>query len=173
MLSFSLTFFPHSLIDCLIGSLPSCSTKISTQVQVFLESQTIMAFAQHLRLLYFIRLCQFAFALGFLVLICWCGTHRGYWNNVEAAIAVGVFSSIFTFAVTGYGIYNQHHLNPFAGHGILYTLLRMALEIFVTLLWLATVVLMLRRKTEDFRKAFDRPPFTQWGITVAFALVEM
>ena len=41
------------------------------------------------RTLYFTRIAQLLFALGFLILISDAGTHRGWWNNINGAIACG------------------------------------------------------------------------------------
>ena len=40
-------------------------------------------------LLYYLRCFQLSFALAFLIVICYSGVHRGWWDNVTGAIALG------------------------------------------------------------------------------------
>lgn len=39
--------------------------------------------------LYGARIWQFGFALGVLVLVSYAGVHRGWWPNINGALAVG------------------------------------------------------------------------------------
>lgn len=39
--------------------------------------------------IYFSRIGQLAFAIGFLIILSYCGVHRAWWNNINGAIAVG------------------------------------------------------------------------------------
>ena len=48
-----------------------------------------MGFLSNPKLPYFVRIGQLAIAIGFLILICYSGTHRGWWRNINGAIAVG------------------------------------------------------------------------------------
>ena len=42
------------------------------------------------KILFATRIGQLVFAVAYLILVSWCGTHRGYWNtNVTGAIALG------------------------------------------------------------------------------------
>ena len=47
------------------------------------------------RALYITRLVQLAFTLGFLILVCYSSVHRGWWENLDGALAIG---STFTLA---------------------------------------------------------------------------
>ncbi len=46
-------------------------------------------FGNHPKLLYFVRLLQICLASATLVFICYDGVHRGWWNNINGALAVG------------------------------------------------------------------------------------
>ncbi|KAK4696455.1 hypothetical protein P7C71_g1458, partial [Lecanoromycetidae sp. Uapishka_2] len=137
--------------------------------------------------LYFSRLAQLLIAIGFLIVICDAGVHRGWWNNINGALAVGVISSIFTTILTIYHLISHHRsTNPFTGGSRTRTLLRLSLETILFLLWVASVVLMLRGKggcpvTEsgdgitvcpDGRQKKDVPN-VQWFVGVAFGFVEI
>lgn len=39
--------------------------------------------------LYGFRILQLAVAIPFLVLICWCGVHRAWWNNINGTLGIG------------------------------------------------------------------------------------
>ena len=42
------------------------------------------------KLLFIGRIGQLVFGIAYLILVSWCGTHRGYWNSgVTPAIAIG------------------------------------------------------------------------------------
>ena len=64
-----------------------------------------MSFLSNPKLLYFIRIGQLLLGLVFLVLICYDGTHRAWWSSINGPLAVGVISSIFTFAITVHSMY--------------------------------------------------------------------
>jgi zinc transporter ZupT len=141
-------------------------------------------------LLFSLRCFQLCFALGFLIVICYSGVHRAWWNNVTGAIAVGVLSSIATFAIIAHAIFTQIRNNPFSSRGSVYQIARLVIEVITFLLWVATVVLMLRHKGGcDNRhsidgqdrcyddggngsKVYSDQPTTQWFVGVAFDLVE-
>ncbi|MCJ1409516.1 hypothetical protein MMC19_003597 [Ptychographa xylographoides] len=126
------------------------------------------------KVLFFARIAQLIFAIAFLILVSWCGTHRGYWiYNVTAAIAIGVIATLLTFVITGHGIWIYSRKNPFAGHGKVYTYSRLALEILMILIWIGTASLSLRNKGEDFSQVLNLPPFVQWDICIAFTFVEI
>lgn len=38
---------------------------------------------------YTVRLVQLGFGIAYLVLICYAGVHRGWWSNINGALAVG------------------------------------------------------------------------------------
>lgn len=48
-----------------------------------------MGFLESPKLLYFVRLLQIFFSTAFLVLVCFAGTHRGWWNNLDGPLALG------------------------------------------------------------------------------------
>lgn len=48
-----------------------------------------MGFLNNPKLPYLVRIGQLAFAIGFLILISYAGTHRGWWGNINGALAVG------------------------------------------------------------------------------------
>jgi len=141
-------------------------------------------------LLYYLRCFQLCFSLGFLIVICYAGVHRAWWDNVTGTIAVGVISSIATFAIIGHAIFTQIRSNPFSSRGSIYQIARLVVEVVTFLLWVATVVLMLRHKggcdnrhaidgqdrcydhVGDGFKVYTDQPTTQWFVGVAFDLVE-
>lgn len=41
------------------------------------------------KLQFYLRITQLAVAIAFLVVISYAGVHRGWWKNINAAIAVG------------------------------------------------------------------------------------
>lgn len=41
------------------------------------------------KILYFLRIAQLLISLGFLILVCYAGVHRGWWKNINGALAVG------------------------------------------------------------------------------------
>ncbi|MCJ1401801.1 hypothetical protein MMC11_005018 [Xylographa trunciseda] len=126
------------------------------------------------KILFATRIGQLVFAVAYLILVSWCGTHRGYWNsNVTGAIAIGVIATLFTFVVTAHGIWVYSRRNPFAGHGKIYTWARLGLELFMVLIWIGSASLMLRPKGEDFNDVLDLPPLVQWDICIAFTFVEI
>jgi len=126
------------------------------------------------KILFATRIGQLVFAVAYLILVSWCGTHRGYWNsNVTGAIAIGVIATLFTFIVTAHGIWIYTRHNPFAGHGKVYTWTRLGLELFMILIWIGSASLMLRNKGEDYSQVLNLPPFVQWDICIAFTFVEI
>ena len=48
-----------------------------------------MGFFSNPKFVYFLRIAQLLVSLGFLILICYAGVHRGWWKNINGAIAVG------------------------------------------------------------------------------------
>lgn len=59
-------------------------------LSAFSTSSNTMSILRNPKLLFFTRIGQFIFAIAFLVLVSWCGTHRGYWNSgVTGPIALG------------------------------------------------------------------------------------
>lgn len=144
-------------------------------------------------LLYYLRCFQLCFALAFLIVLCWCGVHRAWWNNITGALAIGVITTIITFAIIGHAIFTQIRSNPFSSRGSVYQIVRLLVEVVTFLLWIATVVLMLRPKggcearglADDGRDScyqnvpdgkwehyYTDQPKTRWLIAVAFAIVE-
>lgn len=41
------------------------------------------------KLPYFVRIAQLVLSIGFLILISYAGTHRGWWKDINGALAVG------------------------------------------------------------------------------------
>ena len=39
--------------------------------------------------LYFVRIAQLLFGIGFLILVADASVHRGWWNNINGAVALG------------------------------------------------------------------------------------
>ncbi|MCJ1343853.1 hypothetical protein MMC31_002050 [Peltigera leucophlebia] len=143
-----------------------------------------MGFLSNPKLPYGVRIAELVFGLVFLILICYAGVHRGWWTNINGALAVGVITSVITFGVTGYGIFLHHRQNPFAGGSKLATLARVFAEIITALLWVATATLMLRHKggcenrsidgiyCRANKKWVDRPLVT-WTVAIAFSFVQI
>ena len=154
------------------------------------------------RFLYFTRIAQLLFSVGFLILICYAGVHRGWWTSINGALAVGVIASIFTFALALHNLGTYHmNSNPFSGGSLKRTMIRLAAEALVFLLWIATAVLMLRHKggcpdenttdhypvhipknddglnvcatSEHTGRLWTDQPRTEWNVAVAFDFVEM
>ena len=114
------------------------------------------------KILYITRLVQLCFATGFLVLICFAGTHRGWWNSINGPLALGgpsflplspvldysrhiVVAVLFTLAVAGYSSFAHFRGNdPFKARGTMYTIARLVLEVILFLLWIGSAVLALR-----------------------------
>lgn len=48
-----------------------------------------MGFLSNPKLPYGVRIAELVFGLGFLILICYAGVHRGWWTNINGALAVG------------------------------------------------------------------------------------
>ncbi|KAL8746547.1 MAG: hypothetical protein Q9184_007730, partial [Pyrenodesmia sp. 2 TL-2023] len=154
-----------------------------------------MSFLSNPRILYFTRIAQLLLGIIFLVLICYGGTHRAWWRNINGPLAVGVISSIFTFAVTVYSIFTHHRSNPFSGGTATITIARIAAEVLVFLLWVASAALMLRPRGgceqkhpptigDDTKsqycwndawkdgKKYDDQPIVTWNIAIAISLIE-
>ncbi|MCJ1285443.1 hypothetical protein MMC26_004783 [Xylographa opegraphella] len=126
------------------------------------------------KILFAIRIGQLVFSIAYLILVSWCGTHRGFWNsNVTGPIALGVISTLFTFVITAHGIWIYSRHNPFAGHGKVYTWARLGLELLMILMWIGTATLMLRPKGVDHSELLNIPPNVQWDICIAFTFVEI
>ncbi|CAF9940924.1 hypothetical protein IMSHALPRED_002226 [Imshaugia aleurites] len=163
-----------------------------------------MSILSNPRALYFTRISQLLFGVGFLILICYSGVHRGWWTSIDGPLAVGVIASIFTFALTLHNLITHHmNNNPFSGGSSIRTMLRLAAEAVVFLLWIATAVLMLRPKggcpepdkttgypVHDVQNAdgqkvnicatseksffqWTDQPRTEWNVAVAFDFVEI
>ena len=162
-----------------------------------------MSILSNPRTLYITRITQFLFGAAFLILICYAGVHRGWWTSINGPLAVGVIASIATFTLTLHNLITTHlKSDPFSGGSATRTVIRMAAEALVFLLWIATAVLMLRPKggcPEEDHRSSDYPvhipknddglnvcatgpdsghlwsdqPRTEWNIAVAFDFVEM
>ncbi|KAF6218785.1 hypothetical protein HO133_005328 [Letharia lupina] len=163
-----------------------------------------MSILSNPRTLYFTRIAQFLFGVGFLILICYSGVHRGWWTSIDGPLAVGVIASIFTFALTLHNLITHHmNSNPFSGGSATRTMIRLAAEALVFLLWIATAVLMLRHKggcpEPDQTTGYPRhdtkneagqkvnicatsetsfyqwtdQPRTEWNVAVAFDFIEI
>ncbi|KAL8805770.1 MAG: hypothetical protein Q9223_003835 [Gallowayella weberi] len=151
------------------------------------------------KILYFVRIAQLLFGIAFLVLVCYDGTHRAWWNNINGPLAVGVISSIFTLAITAHSIFTHHRSNPFSGGSNLYTIARLVAEILVFLLWVASAALMLRPRggcenkgaiekgkgyqfegqqacyrtdNGDYMRLYSDQPIKTWIVAIALALIE-
>ncbi|KAL8639663.1 MAG: hypothetical protein Q9226_008846 [Calogaya cf. arnoldii] len=155
-----------------------------------------MSILSNPKLLYFIRIGQLLLGIAFLILICYDGTHRAWWNNINGPLAVGVISSIFTFAITAHSIFTYHRSNPFSGGSATYTITRLAAEILVFLLWVASAALMLRPREgceikgpvpdgeykgqqvcgrmgdTKYARLFNDQPIVTWYIAIAVSLIE-
>ena len=59
-------------------------------------------------------------------------------------LTIIVITTLFTFVVTGHGIYTHHRNNPFTGHGKAYVFARLGLEVLIILMWIGTAALMIR-----------------------------
>lgn len=55
-----------------------------------------MSILSNPRTLYFTRILQLLFGIGFLVLISDAGVHRGWWDNINGALAVGGMHHAFS-----------------------------------------------------------------------------
>lgn len=148
------------------------------------------------RALYFTRIPQFLFGVGFLIILCWSGVHRGWWNNINGALALGVVASIFTFAVTLHTLVTHHlNRNPFFGGSAIRTFILIACETFTFVIWIGTAAAMLRQKGGcgynggdrdsanadvcftnpplDNYKLYTDQPTVEWDLGIAFTFVEM
>ncbi|KAL8954659.1 MAG: hypothetical protein Q9193_007151 [Seirophora villosa] len=151
-----------------------------------------MSFLGNPKVIYGTRIAQLLLGIAFLVLVCYSGTHRAWWTSVNGPLAVGVIASIFTFAVTIYSIFTYHRSNPFSGGSATITIARLAAEVVVFLLWVASAALMLRPRGgcenkhkridgntvfcwndawED-GKRYDNQPIRTWDTAIAISLIE-
>lgn len=48
-----------------------------------------MGVLQNPKLLFYGRIAQLCIGIAFFILLCWSGTHRGFWNQLNGALAVG------------------------------------------------------------------------------------
>ncbi|MCJ1357371.1 MAG: hypothetical protein MMC33_007367 [Icmadophila ericetorum] len=133
-----------------------------------------MSILQNPKLLFLGRIAQLCIAIAFFVLMCWSGAHRGWWNQLNGALAVGAIASIFTFAITAHGIYIRYRSNPFSSHGKVYSIARICLEAFMILLWIGAV------GTNFGPKGFQQgdsilqfPPTVTWDICAALGIGEI
>ncbi|KAL8909005.1 MAG: hypothetical protein Q9207_000456 [Kuettlingeria erythrocarpa] len=150
------------------------------------------------KVLYFTRIAQLLLGIIFLVLICYDGTHRAWWTSINGPLAVGVIASIFTFAVTVYSIFTHHRSNPFSGGTATITIARIAAEVLVFLVWVASAALMLRPREgcgqkrapdqgsdkgiqycrplgstdENAWKRYNDQPIVTWNVAIAVSLIE-
>ncbi|KAI4118372.1 MAG: hypothetical protein LQ338_007413 [Usnochroma carphineum] len=156
-----------------------------------------MSFLSNPKVLYSTRLAQLVLGILFLVLICYDGTHRSWWTSINGALAVGVIASIFTLATTVYSIFAHHRSNPFSGGTTTITLARIAAEVLVFLLWVASAALMLRPRggcslkhtategtkeelktvycwdqSREHGKRYDDQPIKTWDAAIVVALIE-
>ncbi|KAL8943721.1 MAG: hypothetical protein Q9211_000892 [Gyalolechia sp. 1 TL-2023] len=147
------------------------------------------------KVLYFTRIAQLVLAIIFLVLLCYGGTHRAWWRNINGPLAVGVITSIFTFAITAYSIFSHYRSNPFSGGTATITIARVTAEVAVFLLWVASAALMIRPRggceqkhppisggdtkaqycwNDDWKdgKKYDDQPIATWNTGIAISLLE-
>lgn len=47
-----------------------------------------MGFLSNPKLPYFVRIAQILFAIGVLILVSYAGVHRGWWKDINGALAV-------------------------------------------------------------------------------------
>ena len=110
-----------------------------------------------------------------------------------------VIAVLFTFAVAIYTVFRHHRgSDPFAARGILYTIVRLVIEIIVFLLWVGSAALALRphggcdpktghrgpnSEGQDWcwgnpgklnpHWDYTNQPLITWDIAIAFSFVEM
>ena len=115
-----------------------------------------------------------------------------YSQTFSVLMIFPVITSLITLLIVGHAIFIQLRNNPFTSHGSIYQISRLVIEALTFLLWVATVVLMLRHKggcdgdrslvvdgvrlcySDDthFKLYSDRPN-TQWLCGLAFAFVDL
>lgn len=84
-----------------------------------------------------------------------------------------MIASLFSFAVTGHGIYIHYRRNPFSSHGKVYRVARICLEAFIVLLWIGAVGTNFGPKGYDYNNVFDLPPTITWAICAVLGIIEM
>ena len=107
-------------------------------------------------------------------------------HDHSLTVCLPVIATIFTLALAIFSVVTSRKQNPFSGGTRTRTVMLLAGEIVVFLLWVASAVLMLRSKggCADWvtmegtaycpdKKKRDDVPNIQWFISVAFAFVEM
>ncbi|MCJ1259355.1 hypothetical protein MMC24_007192 [Lignoscripta atroalba] len=126
-----------------------------------------MGFLSDPKVLYYTRIVQALFAVAIAILVVWCATYDPYWRYKKGAIALGVISAILTFVVAGHGIRSHHRGNPLASNGKRDVIARIALEVFMTIIWIVTVAYML--------KGLNRylPRLDKWDVSIGFTFVEI
>ncbi|KAK5012033.1 hypothetical protein LTR60_004593, partial [Cryomyces antarcticus] len=113
---------------------------------------------------------QFILVLIFFALLCYDGTYRGWWTDINAALALGSIAFVFTVVLSGFEIAN--HKSAWIRNSKLVKFSLIVLYVLVALVWVATVVLYCRHKGKDFRKQFDRPPIASWIVATVVAVLE-
>jgi hypothetical protein len=122
-----------------------------------------------------------------------CKSHDPTTLGDSTLISTTVISVILTFAITLHTIILNHlNKNPFSGGSTMRTILRIAIEVVMLLLWVATATLMLRKKNCELRsttldgvdtcyasakdttgKRWTDQPTISWDVCIAFTFVEM
>ncbi|KAL2354656.1 hypothetical protein BJ546DRAFT_1060949 [Cryomyces antarcticus] len=97
---------------------------------------------------------QFILVLIFFALLCYDGTHRGWWTDTNAVLALGSIAFVFTVVLSGFEIAN--HKSAWIRNS--------------KLVKFSLIVLHVLGK--DFRKQFDRPPIASWIVATVVAVLE-
>lgn len=94
--SSKISIFSKSLsnnIELLASSATQVCVPGNSPTQRFFSFQVLIRVIMGLfinpRLQYYFRITQLAVAIAFLVVISYAGVHRGWWKNINAALAVG------------------------------------------------------------------------------------
>lgn len=123
--------------------------------------------------LFNVRILQVALALVYLVLLCYCGVHHGWWLNLHQPLSFGISASLLTILIAIPDILKRDFMLSTTLSTYLFHFVRVLVEFLLIALWCAAFVTMLLPKGKDFRLLFHRPPYVQWYCAAVFAAIEL
>ncbi|KAF6225077.1 hypothetical protein HO133_010272 [Letharia lupina] len=123
--------------------------------------------------LFNVRILQVVLALIYLILLCYCGIHHGWWLNLHQPLGFGISASLLTILIAIPDILNRDFTLSNTLSTYLFHFLRLLFELLLIALWCAAFVTMLLPKGKDFRLLFHRPPYVEWICAVVLAAIEL
>lgn len=123
--------------------------------------------------LFNVRILQVVLAVIYLILLCYCGVHHGWWLNLHQPLGFGISASLLTILIAIPDILKQDFTLKDKLSTYLFHFLRVLFEFVLIALWCAAFVTMLLPKGKDFRLLFHRPPYVQWDCAIVLAAIEV